>query len=71
MTRTDTQAKQIAEHLKKFGWITPLDALNKYRCMRLAARCAELRDQGMNIKTVMVTTEDGARHARYTLMDSK
>jgi hypothetical protein len=48
-----TQTEKIHNHLKK-GSITPLVALNKYGCFRLAARISELKDQGLDIETRIV-----------------
>ena len=59
-----SQNKQIQSHLNR-GWkLTPLQALQKYGCMRLAARIAELRDEGMNIITRKVT-RNGKTYAEY------
>jgi hypothetical protein len=65
-----TQTARILSHLK-VGPITPLQALECYGCFRLAARIAELRDQGYNIHTERVTTGEKT-YARYHLaVDSK
>lgn len=48
---TETQCQQILAHLKKFGSITPLDALQLFGCFRLSARIYDLREQGYNIVT--------------------
>lgn len=59
-----SQTKQIQSHLNR-GWkLTPLQALQKYGCMRLAARIAELRDEGMNIITRKVS-RNGKTFAEY------
>lgn len=47
--------------------ITALDALREAGSMRLAARIADLRFAGYDIRSEMVTTESGKRVARYTL----
>lgn len=46
-----TQCERILRHLKEFGTITPIEALSEYGCMRLAARIADLKSRGFNIKT--------------------
>ena len=46
-----SQNKQIADYLNKGKKLTPIDALNKFGCFRLAARIADLRNEGMNIVT--------------------
>jgi len=46
--------------------ITPLQALNKYGCFRLAAAIHKLRKNGMAIKTEYVT-KNGKTLAKYFL----
>jgi high-affinity K+ transport system ATPase subunit B len=65
-----TQNQMIISHLKKHGSITPLEALRKIDCMRLAARIEELRGMGHDIKTVMIKNKN-KRFARYILGSSK
>lgn len=54
------------------GWllngnsITPMEALNMFGCFRLSARIANLREDGMQVVTDMVTIND-KRVARYYL----
>ena len=60
-----SQANAILSHLKR-GPITPLDALDRYGCFRLAARIADLRGAGHPIKTEWVERQ-GKRFARYRL----
>ena len=45
--------------------ITPHDALREAGCFRLAARVAELRRDGLDIRTEWETDTDGTRWARY------
>lgn len=47
-----TQNQKILQHMRLHGSITPLEALRDYGCMRLAARIADLRKDG-----VMITAE--------------
>ena len=49
-----TQNEMILADLEKGVKITPLTALSRYGCLRLAARIQDLRDRGYNIKTEMV-----------------
>lgn len=65
-----TQNQMIISHLKQHGSITPLEALRKMDCMRLAARIEELRNMGHDIKTVMIKNKN-KRFARYILGASK
>ena len=61
-----TQTEQIVKHLNRRGSITPLEALEKFGCFRLAARILELRESGLSIETVE-EVRDGKRYARYVL----
>jgi len=60
-----SQTAAILSHLRRAP-ITPLQALDKYGCLRLAARIADLRERGHNIETVMVDHGE-KRFARYSL----
>ena len=62
MKQTHTQL--IKTHLEEHGSITALDAIEQYRCLRLAARIADMRKEGMNIVTNMIT-KNGATFASY------
>lgn len=61
------QKQQIAKYLSKGKSITPIDALKKFGCFRLAARIADLRNEGVNIATKIVTKE-GKSYASYRLV---
>ena len=61
-----TQATQILSALKRGEKLTPLQALKRYGCMRLAARIKDLRDAGYEINTTLTRTQ-GSRVARYSL----
>lgn len=52
------QTTAIYEHMKNIGPITPLEALEQYRCMRLGARIKDLKDTGVQIKSQWVTHEN-------------
>ena len=61
-----TQNQQILKHLNR-GWkITPLQALNKYGCLRLAARIKELKELGHKITKKMVS-RNGKTFAEYRM----
>jgi hypothetical protein len=47
--------------------ITPLDALKKFGCLRLAARINDLRDAGHFVRTDIVR-KNGKKFARYSLI---
>ena len=61
-----TQNQQIKSYLEKGKSITPIQALNKFGCFRLAARISDLRNDGLNIVTKIVT-KDGKTFASYKL----
>ena len=61
-----TQSEEILQHIKLFGKITPLEALNLMGCFRLASRINDLRKEGHDIKTTMVE-RNGKRFAEYSL----
>jgi len=63
---TMTQEDNVLLHMKTVGPITPIDALNKYGCFRLAAVIHNLRSKGYRIETD--TKENGTkRYASYRL----
>ncbi len=45
-----SQRTQIHDYMKRFGSITPLEAMRDFGIMRLAARIAELRQEGVQIQ---------------------
>lgn len=61
-----TQKQMILNHMRNIGGITPIEALSKYGCFRLGARIAELKNDGIGIRSEMVK-ENGKRFARYSL----
>lgn len=61
-----TQNQQILAYLEKGKVITPIEALNKFGCFRLAARISDLRKEGLNIAT-KIMTKDGKTYASYKL----
>jgi hypothetical protein len=62
-----SQTTQIANYLNKGKKLTPIDALNKFGCFRLAARIADLRNDGMNIKTTIIKLKNKKQVAQYSL----
>ena len=67
MNETESQSKQILNHLQSGKVITPLEALRLYGCFRLGARIFDLKNKGYAISTEMVS-ENGKRFARYSLI---
>lgn len=60
--------EKIAKHLQAGHAVTPIQAINKWGCTRLAARIHDLRNLGMNIIAI-TTTIKGKRFAKYILID--
>jgi hypothetical protein len=61
-----TAIYQIQKDLMSGKSITPLQALNKYGCFRLAAAIHKLRKEGMAIETEYVT-KNSKTFAKYFL----
>lgn len=66
----ESQNAAILNHLKKVGPITPIEALDRYGCFRLAARIYELRQKGHDISMLKVQVGSKKYVARYTLVMS-
>ena len=66
MKSTDSQTALIKGWLLNGKSITQLDALNMFGCFRLAARIANIREEGFDIVTDMITVND-KRIAQYYL----
>lgn len=68
-----TQTEKILRHLKKFGSITPLEAMEEYGIMRLGARIWDLKKAGYEIRSQDVKGRnrfgEPTRFARYSLED--
>lgn len=69
MAEKVTKIKQIENHLKTYGSITPWDAITKFKATRLSAEIFELKKRGMNIKTEIINGKDcngnPDRYAKY------
>ena len=50
-----TQCDRILRHMKDYGSITSLEAVNEYGIMRLASRINDLRAQGIAISSEVVS----------------
>ena len=62
-----SQNARILEAMKAGARITPLDALQRFGCLRLSARIADLRENGYRIVNGW-RTENGKRFAEYRLV---
>ena len=65
-----TQKNKVKEHLNSGQSITPIEALERYGCFRLAAIIHTLKHQnGMNIKTEMIKNKFGTKYGKYTMVN--
>jgi hypothetical protein len=64
-----SQTNEILAYMSKKP-ITPIEALKKFGCLRLAARINDLRDAGHFINTELVK-KNGKKFARYSLIKEK
>lgn len=63
-----SQNDTIQEYLEAGHSITPLEALNKFNCLRLGARVADLKKRGLDIVTKIIKDSDTSkRYASYFL----
>ena len=67
MTRTTSQNAMILNFLKSGGSLTPIEALQKFQCFRLAARIDNLRNQGYVIETEILKDDNGKSYASYSI----
>ena len=69
-----SQKEKVLRHLKEVGPITPLDALNDYAIMRLTSRICELKDEGYDIKSELVSSKnkfgEKVSFSKYTLNET-
>lgn len=64
-----SQAREILEYMQKGNSITPLEALRKFGCMRLAARIADIKEMGHEVVMSIETDDNGKRYGIYWLKD--
>lgn len=62
-----SQVASVIAHLQKGKTITPLEALDKFGCFRLAAVIHDIRSMGFVVETEMVERND-KRFARYRMV---
>ena len=61
-----TQTEQILNHLKRGKSITPIQALNRFGCLRLSARIWEIKESGVEVKSKL-ESKNGKTYAKYFL----
>lgn len=63
-----SQEDMILDYLKAGKSITPLEALRLFGCLRLGARCFEIKQKGYNVKSEIIRNpETGKHYASYRL----
>jgi hypothetical protein len=63
-----SQSLRILSYLKSGKSITPIEALNKFSCFRLAARVHELKGMGYRInQTTKHNRKTGKKFASYSI----
>ncbi len=60
------QTFEVLMHLKKYGSITPMEALREHHSFRLSSIIHRLRKEGREIRTELVDGKEN-RYARYHL----
>ena len=69
--RKATQEQKILDYMQQFGGITQYEALMDLGVMRLASRISDLRKNGHDIKSEMITVKNRFKEdchvARYSL----
>jgi hypothetical protein len=71
MNKKLSQKEKVLRHLKEIGSLTPIDALKEYSIMRLSSRIYELKDEGYNIKSELISGinkfKEKVSFSKYTL----
>lgn len=67
MNDTSTQTDRILAHLRSGKHLTALEALNRFGCLRLAARIKDLKDDGYAIDAQLVELPNGKKVASYSM----
>jgi hypothetical protein len=62
---TESQSQAILRYLRQGNELTSLDALLRFKCMRLAARIVDIKEMGIDIADRWITRDDGVRFKAY------
>lgn len=66
----ESQRDYILRDLLRGAVVTPMDALEDYGCFRLSARINDLRNEGYNIETKIISN-NGKKYAGYYFTDEE
>lgn len=61
----ESQNKQIKAYLETGRRITAWEALDLFRCFRLASRIHDLKQSGVAIDSDTIISDDGKRYKEY------
>jgi len=67
MKHTKSQSALILSALQQGDTLTSLQALDRFKCFRLASRISDLNKQGHNIQKKMIKVDSGKSVAEYYL----
>ena len=62
-----SQKARILAYMQAGNRITPLEALTMFGTLRLGARIADIKDDGIDVKSQFVTTSTNKRVKQYYL----
>ena len=62
-----TQETAILDYLKSGGKLTSLEALDKFKCFRLASRISDLKRHGYSIDRKMIALPSGKHVVQYSI----
>lgn len=68
---SETQKAKILAYMLEGNTITPLEALNRFKCFRLGARIADLKDDGYEIQSKFVSTPSEKKVKQYWINTTK
>ena len=60
-----SQEQKILYYMLRGNRITPLEAMQRFQCERLAARIADIRKKGFDVQSEYVATPSGKRVKSY------
>lgn len=66
-----TMAYELLSALKNGEMLTPLSALERYKCFSLSQRMGELRRAGWPIVSQMISLPSGKKVAQYRLQEQQ
>ena len=62
-----TQCEKVLKHMREHGSISTIEAFTEYGITRLSARVWDLRNDGVEIESEMVTKKRGGTTVTYAV----